>query len=214
MFRACAKVGDVQTAYDALQDMRLRGFKLNVHGYNGLIKTYAGAAAQWKVKEEHIDMYVDDAMKLFNQMVEGGIKPNVFVLNSLTLLHANALRPDDLDSTELPLYDKHRIKHDVYTYQHLGKMYLNLREFDTIKKLYKAMKTEKITPNKALANSFLEASMRTNDSDNILEGLQDFVDMKHEPHFRLKGTLANMKSLPDRIYIMMREHFGADHPAL
>ena len=66
VFRACSKVGDVQTAFDALQDMRLRGFRLNEHGYNGLIKTYAGAAAQWNVKEEHIDLYVDDAMKLFN----------------------------------------------------------------------------------------------------------------------------------------------------
>lgn len=45
VFRACAKVGDVQTAYDALQDMRLRGFPLTEHSYNGLIRTYAGAAA-------------------------------------------------------------------------------------------------------------------------------------------------------------------------
>ena len=46
--------------------MRLRGFSLNEHSYNGLIRTYAGAAAQWNVKEEHIDKYIDDAMKLLD----------------------------------------------------------------------------------------------------------------------------------------------------
>ena len=45
VFRACSKIGDVQTAYDALQDMKLKGFPMTVHAYNGLIKTYAGAAA-------------------------------------------------------------------------------------------------------------------------------------------------------------------------
>lgn len=153
-------------------------------------------------------------MKLFEQMIESGIKPNSFVLNTLTLLHCNALRPDDLEANILPLYEKHRIKHDVYTYQNLSKLYLNLREFDTVKKLYRSMKTEGLQPNKQIANTVLEAAMRTDDSDIVYDALQDFVAMKHEPHRRLKGTLANMKSLPDRIYIIMKEHFGGEHPAL
>ena len=92
-------------------------------------------------------------------------------------------------------------------------MYLNLREFKTVKSLYKAMKSEDITPNKMLANIALETAMRTDDSDLIAETLLDFVNIKHTPHHRLKGKLANMADLPDRIYMIMRENFG-DHTAL
>ena len=65
VLRACAKIGDTQTAYDALQDMKIHGLKMTEHMYNGLIRTYAGAAAVWHVKEEHIDMYIRDSHELF-----------------------------------------------------------------------------------------------------------------------------------------------------
>lgn len=204
VFRACSKIGDVQTAYDALQDMKLKGLPLTEHAYNGLIKTYAGAAAQWNVKEEHIDQYLNDALKLFEQSRESGIKPNVIMLNSLVHLHCNALRVDELDANVLPLYEKHRIKHDVYTYQFLSKMYLNMREFDTVKNLYKTLKREGLTPNKMLLNGVLEASIRTGDTDLVYDSLKDFVAIKHEPHKRLVGKLANMKDLPDRLYMVLR----------
>ena len=68
VLRACSKIGDVQTAYDVLQDLKLRKFPMTEHIYNGLIKSYAGAAAQWNVKEEHIDLYIEDSMKLLDQM--------------------------------------------------------------------------------------------------------------------------------------------------
>lgn len=44
------------------------------------------------------------------------IKPNIHVLNSMLELHAAALRIEDLESKVLPLFDKYRIKHDMYTY--------------------------------------------------------------------------------------------------
>jgi len=46
--------------------MKIHGLKLNVHVYNGLIRTYAGAAAIRNVKEEHVDLYIKDAWELFN----------------------------------------------------------------------------------------------------------------------------------------------------
>ena len=55
----------MQTAYDALQDMKIHGIPLTEHSYNGLLRTYAGAAAVRQVKEEHIDMYIKDAWELF-----------------------------------------------------------------------------------------------------------------------------------------------------
>ena len=65
VLKACSKIGDTQTAYDALQDMKIHDFKMTEHVYNGLIRTYAGAAAVWNTKEEHIDMYIKDSWELF-----------------------------------------------------------------------------------------------------------------------------------------------------
>ena len=56
------------------------------------------------------------------------------------MLYTSALRMDELDAKLLPLYEKYNIKHDIYTYQYLSKMYLNLREFNLIKSLYMKIK--------------------------------------------------------------------------
>ena len=66
VFRATSKIGDIQTAYDALQDMKIHGFPMTEHVYNGLIRTYAGAAAKREVREVHIDEYIKDAWELFD----------------------------------------------------------------------------------------------------------------------------------------------------
>lgn len=87
------------------------------HAYNGLLRTYAGAAAVRQVKEDYIDMYIKDAWELFEQMKGNPeVEINIHILNSLLLIHTNALRVKDLDSTVLPLYSKFKIKHDIYTY--------------------------------------------------------------------------------------------------
>jgi hypothetical protein len=67
------------------------------------------------------------------------LEVNNNLLNSLVLLHANALRVEDLDAYVLPLFDKFKVKYDVFTFQHLSKLYLNLRDFDMVKKLYRNM---------------------------------------------------------------------------
>lgn len=56
------------------------------------------------------------------------------------LLHCNAMRADELDANVLPLYDKFKIPYDVYTFQHLSKMYLNLTEYGMVKSLYRNLK--------------------------------------------------------------------------
>jgi len=97
--------------------MKIHGHKMTEYIYNGLIRTYAGAAALRNVKEEHIDQYITDSFVLFNQLQNDpdcNVTPQV--LNSLLLLHTNALRVDDLDSKVLILYEKHKIPHDIYTY--------------------------------------------------------------------------------------------------
>ena len=55
----------------------------------------------------------------------------------MLLLHTSALRLDEIDSRVLQLYDKYKVPYDIYTYQNLSKMYLNLRDYDMVKKLYR-----------------------------------------------------------------------------
>ena len=189
--------------------MKIHGLPLTEHVYNGLIRTYAGAAAVRQVKESHVDMYIKDSWELFEQLNnDPNTKVNINILNSLLLLHANALRVEELDANVLPLYQKYKINYDVYTFQHLGKMYLNLQEYSMVKSLYKNLKEEKLSPNQSYLNSVLEASVRTDDADIVYEALEDFIKIKREPHRRLINNLNNIKHIPDRLFVLLKENFG------
>ncbi len=89
-------------------------------------------------------MYLKDSMELFKTLEKGenDNEVNIQVLNSLLLLYSNALRPEQLEAEVLPLYEKFKIKHDVYTYQNLTRMYLKLRDFDTIMLLWDKLRTK------------------------------------------------------------------------
>jgi pentatricopeptide repeat protein len=43
VLKACAQLGDTQTAYDTLQELKLRGEPVNEHIFNQLIRVYATA---------------------------------------------------------------------------------------------------------------------------------------------------------------------------
>mmetsp|Transcript_14056 Transcript_14056/g.23876 ORF Transcript_14056/g.23876 Transcript_14056/m.23876 type:complete len:255 (-) Transcript_14056:272-1036(-) len=183
VFRACSKLGDIETAYDALQDMKMHEIKMTEHSYNGLIRTYAGAAAVHRVKEKHVDIYIKDSWDLFEQMKENPeVKINNHILNSLLLLHCNALRTEEIEAYVLPLYEKHKINYDVYTFQNLSKLYLNIGEYNMVKTLFRKLKDSGLTPNQHLLNSVVEAAMRTDDVDVVYEGMSDFLVIKREPH--------------------------------
>lgn len=107
-----------------------------------------------KMPEKYIDMYIKDATELFKAMEKDedglGIAPNIEVLNSMVYLYSSALRTEQLEADVLPLFDKYRIKHDVYTFQHISRMYLNLREHEMVLTLWDKLKDLKIKPNKML----------------------------------------------------------------
>ena len=69
--KACSQLGDVKTAYDVLQELKIQGFSMTEHVYNELIRTYANACLKDSVPEEHIDMYVKDAFELFKSIEKG-----------------------------------------------------------------------------------------------------------------------------------------------
>ena len=97
--------------------MKIHGLTVTTHVYNGLIRTYAGAAGLRHVKEEHIDMYIKDSWALFDQLRQSPeAEVNIHILNSLLYLHTSSLRVEELDANVLPLYEKFKIPHDIYTF--------------------------------------------------------------------------------------------------
>lgn len=80
-----------------------------------------------------MQMYLTDGWELYQQMIkETDYEPNIYILNSLVLLFSNALSVEELERKVLPLYTQNNINYDVYTFQHLTKMYLNMRELDQV----------------------------------------------------------------------------------
>ena len=79
-----------------------------------------------------------------------------------------------------------------------------------VKNLYLDAKkgAEAIKPNKMLLNTVLQAAVRTDDADVVYESLQDFVAIGHEPHARTLATLTNMKHIPDRLYVLLKQNYG------
>ena len=67
-------------------------------------------------------------------------------------------------------------------------MYLAKREMDTIDKLYGVMKSEGVEPSFYCMNYYLEMAMRLQDTNKIVEVLEDFVKSSI---FFLKFSLLN-----------------------
>jgi hypothetical protein len=54
----------------------------------------------------------------------------------------------------------------------------------------------------------IEAGIRTDDADIVYDSLKDCVSIKRTPHYRLLNTLNNLKHIPDRLYIILKDNFG------
>ena len=59
-----------------------------------------------------------------------------------------------------------------------------------------------------LLNQSFEAALMKKDSDRIVEKIKKFVELEIAPEKRLVKKLSYLKELPDRIYILMKDHFN------
>ena len=118
------------------------------------------------------------------------------------------MRPEQLEAEVLPLYEKFKIKHDVYTYQNLTRMYLKLRDLDTIMVLWDKLRTkETFKVNQMMLNTVFEAAIRLKNSDRMVECLEEYVNQKKTPPKFLHQKISHAKELPDRLYVLMKENF-------
>ena len=52
-----------------------------------------------------------------------------------------------------------------------------------------------------------EAAIRSKGSDQIVETLEDYVEQGKQPPRFLLQRISSIKDLPDRIYVLLKEHF-------
>ena len=98
--------------------MKNQKLPLTPYHYKGLLRTYAGACKIPQLSKDTKDLYIKDAWKLFEQMqTVDKIPVNVHILNSLMLVHTNAIEPQQLEDFVLPLYEKYDIQLDQNSYE-------------------------------------------------------------------------------------------------
>lgn len=67
LFKACGNAGDVKTAFDALQVMKLNNIPMNKYILTAAIKVYGGVVKSEYMTNDLIDIYIKDAWKLFEK---------------------------------------------------------------------------------------------------------------------------------------------------
>lgn len=206
VLRATAHLGDVNTANDVIKEIKLLGYKVNEHICNGLLRTYAGACRIFYAKTEHIDSYIKDAWEIFHYMEKENIKINVQVLNALMEVHTASHKIEMVDGLVIPLYEKHNISMNEYSYEHIFRMLLDLRNYQAISDLFLQFKAKGLPHTQRILNIYLESSIRNNNSDGIVEALETVrkIDRKAKP--ALLRILSNTFDLPDRIWVELKEH--------
>ena len=208
VLKACAQLGDIQTAYDVLHELKLKQGIMNENIFNQLIRVYAGACRVQGVLDEHVDSYCADAWQLYEQMSQmPDVEINVQILNSLTYLHVQAVKPQEIEAKILPQYARHKIPYDENTYAHLSKLYLNLRDLDKVVELFDKSQEAGLKPIRNLCQCFLEAGLRKQDTELIIHALTKFIEIKQEPHHRVLKLLGNLRNIPDELYVLLKKNF-------
>lgn len=205
VLRATSHLGDIHTANDVVKEIKLLGYKVNEHICNGLLRTYAGASRIPYVKVEHLESYINDAWEIYKFMEKENIPISVNVLNSLLEVHTANHKVDMVDGLVLPLFEKHNVPMNRFTYEHLFRMLIDKRNYEGIIDLWEKMKRNNMTPTQKTVNVYLESSLRANFSDGIVEALQTVKEIKKTPDPWLIRRLTNMYDLPDRIYVELQD---------
>ena len=76
--------------------MRGDGFEITKYIYNEMLRTYAGAVAQEYTPNDVKEVYIKDSWNLLEQ-IKKEKKLSIQILNSLLLVHCNAIKPDQVE---------------------------------------------------------------------------------------------------------------------
>ncbi len=98
-------------------------------------------------------------------------------------------------------------------------MYLQQRDMDTIDRLYGVMKSEGVEPSFYCMNYYLEMAMRLQNTNKIVEVLEDFIKaskrnvemretnffIEKEPKPYLLKKLGKADDMPDTVFVLLQE---------
>jgi len=205
VLKATAHLGDVQVAYEAIQEMKAYEIPVSLPIYELLIKTYAGACKLEEISDKQIDIFIQDAWKLFAEIEQKGFKIRQNTLDSMILLYANALRDGDAEGQVMSLYQKYNIPLGRETYMQLMNMYTLAHKREKIVEIYDKFKATGMKPLLSILNMHLDAAMRLNNSDRIVESLQKIHELGLRPKRHYLKQLGQIKDLPDRIFIELQK---------
>lgn len=203
---ATAKLGDVASAYNAIVQMNSLQIVPNNQVFDGLLKTYAGALSKVNVPKELKELYIKDAWKLFDSVVEKHRdQVNSHMLNSLALVLINGDHLEEAEDSVLPLFDRMNIEKTGLTYQVFLKAFFDKRMMVRVGNLFDNLvktNTELLTIESL--NTCLDTFIRIRDTNRLIKSLDLFILKKRTPNWHLMRFLAQMSNLPDDVYSKLR----------
>ncbi|CAD8082355.1 unnamed protein product [Paramecium sonneborni] len=202
--KACSQCGDVKIAHEVLKQMSQHKITLNKYIYTQIIRVYIGACSLPNLENKIVDLYIQDAWKIFNEAASKQMITQRS-LNSMCELMVTANRLPDLEGQVLPLFDQYQIPKDQFTYEQIIKiLFIEKRLLD----LYKIFDTvaAQMQPTFQSISFYLDAAILLADEEKVINALDWFQKIDKQPKFKQLKQLGMMKNLPLRIHAILNQY--------
>ena len=217
------------------QVMKLKGIEPNKQIYNSLVRVYGRVCSLPDLPDAYRETAVMDTWKIVEEASARGMVDTI-LLNNVMTVHANALEVDKLEGLVLPLYEKHGLQMDSYSYEVLMVLHYNLKDFNTAVRMYRQFEKQmddrkardievrgeyaakREVPRDDMRQTFnmletlLQIGIRMMDMPMVLEALAGFKKINRHPKNSSLKFLGNLKGLPEEIQVSLMEfkiRFGA-----
>ncbi len=204
LLKASAQLGDIDSANNFIKEMKVMDIAITKYHCIELIRTYAGASRIPYVKYEHVESYIKDAWEIFKYIEDNNMPIDKYVLNSLIELHCAVQKKELVEGLVLPLFEKHGVQMDQFSYMYIIKMLVDLRNHEEVFKIYDIVKQKNLPMLEPMLNAVLESGMRANKIDIIVDSLEKIKEKNLYAEPRLVKELANLEDIPDRLYVELK----------
>lgn len=204
ILKATAQLGDIDSANNYIKEMKLMDIRVDKYHCIELIRTYAGAFRIPYVKVEHIESYIKDSWEILKYMEDNNMIIDKYVLNAMIEIHCSVHKKELVEGLVLPLFEKHGVEVDEFTYDYILKMLVELRNYEEIFRLYDKVKLSGLTLIQPTLNSVLEAGIRANKIDFVVESLEKLKELNLQARPGLLRYLTRLDDIPDRLYVELK----------
>jgi pentatricopeptide repeat protein len=205
LLKATAQLGDIDSANNFIKEMKVMDIQVTKYHCIEMIRTYSGACRIPYVKYEHIESYLKDAWEILKYIEDNNMPVDKYVLNAMVEIHCSVHKIDLVEGLVLPLFEKHGVEMDEFTYNYVIKMLVELRNHEEVFKLYDKVKQQNLTLLEPTLNSVLESGIRSNKIDFIVESLNLMKANNLHARPGLLRLLTNLEDMPDRLYVELKE---------